>query len=62
MDGELVRLVILVIAGENQHRDYLKLLSHIMSILKKEDIKEKIIAAGNSEVVLEILSAEEHKV
>ena len=62
MDGELVRLIILVIAGENQHRDYLKLLSHIMSILKKDDIKEKIISSESSKNVLDILSSEEHKI
>lgn len=62
MDGELVRLIILVIAGENQHREYLKLLSHVMSILKKEDIKEKIISSENREDVLQILGTEEHKV
>lgn len=62
MDGELVRLIILVIAGESQHRDYLKLLSHIMSILKKDDIKEKIISASSSDEIIAILKSEEHKV
>ena len=55
MDGHAVNLIILVIAGEKQHKDYLRLLSNIMAILKKEPIKEKIIKASNSEEILEIL-------
>ena len=55
MDGHAVNLIILVIAGEKQHKDYLRLLSNIMAILKKEPIKEKIIKASTSEEILQIL-------
>ena len=55
MDGYAVNLIILVIAGEKQHKDYLRLLSNIMTILKKDPIKEKIINAGSSEEILGIL-------
>jgi mannitol/fructose-specific phosphotransferase system IIA component (Ntr-type) len=55
MDGEPVHLVILVAAGEKQHKEYLRLLSNIMSIIKKEDVKEKIINTPSSEEVLNIL-------
>ncbi len=55
MDGEAVHLMILVAAGEKQHKEYLRLLSNIMSIIKKENVKEKIINASSSEVVLNIL-------
>jgi PTS system nitrogen regulatory IIA component len=55
MDGEPVHLMILVAAGEKQHKEYLRLLSNIMSIIKKEDVKEKIINAPSSEEVLNIL-------
>jgi mannitol/fructose-specific phosphotransferase system IIA component (Ntr-type) len=55
MDGEPVHLVILVIAGERQHKDYLRLLSNVMSIIKKDTVKERIINSSSSEEVLEIL-------
>lgn len=55
MDGHAVNLIILVIAGEKQHKDYLRLLSNIMAILKKEPVKEKIIKATTSEEILQIL-------
>lgn len=55
MDGNRVNLIILVIAGEKQHKDYLRLLSNIMAILKKDPVKEKIISASSSEEIIEIL-------
>jgi mannitol/fructose-specific phosphotransferase system IIA component (Ntr-type) len=55
MDGHPVNLIILVIAGEKHHKDYLRLLSNIMAILKKDPIKEKIIKAATSEEILNIL-------
>jgi len=55
MDGHMVNLIILVIAGEKQHKDYLRLLSNIMAILKKEPVKEKIIKASTPEEILQIL-------
>jgi fructose-specific phosphotransferase system IIA component len=58
MDGHPVNLIILVIAGEKQHKDYLMLLSNIMAILKKEPVKEKIIKSSTSEEILEILKTQ----
>lgn len=55
MDGEPVHLVILVAAGEKQHKEYLRLLSNIMSIIKKENVKDNIINAASSNDVLDIL-------
>jgi mannitol/fructose-specific phosphotransferase system IIA component (Ntr-type) len=57
MDGEPVHLVILVAAGEKQHKEYLRLLSNIMSIIKKENVKDNIINSPSSEEVLNILRA-----
>lgn len=56
MDGQPVKLIILVIAGEKQHKDYLRLLSNIMAILKKEPVKEKIIKTGSPEEIIEIFN------
>jgi fructose-specific phosphotransferase system IIA component len=43
IDGKPVNLLILVAAGENQHKEYLRLLSNIMAILKEKKIRDKII-------------------
>lgn len=58
MDGEPVNLIILVIAGEKQHKDYLRLLSNIMAILKKEPVKNKIIQTTSPQEIIEILKSE----
>jgi nitrogen PTS system EIIA component len=55
MDGLPVNLIILVVAGNNQHRDYLGLLSSIMGLLKKNDIKDRIISASSPEEVLKLI-------
>ncbi len=57
MDGKPVYLIILVAAGERQHRDYLRILSRIMSILKDEDIKNHIINSENSEEIINIFKS-----
>jgi len=57
MDGEPVHLVILVAAGERQHKEYLRLLSNIMSILKKDNVKDSIIQSTTPEQVIEIFRA-----
>ncbi len=57
MDGKPVYLIILVAAGERQHRDYLKILSRIMSILKNEDVKNQIINSKNSEEIINIFKS-----
>ncbi|TFH43368.1 MAG: PTS sugar transporter subunit IIA [Chrysiogenales bacterium] len=55
MDGEPVHLVILVAAGERQHKEYLRLLSNIMSIIKKENVKDRIINSKTKDDVITIL-------
>lgn len=57
MDGKPVYLIILVAAGERQHRDYLKILSRIMTILKNEDIKNQIINSESAEEILKIFKS-----
>ncbi len=58
MDGQPVNLIILVIAGEKQHKDYLRLLSNIMAILKKDPVKERIIQSQFPEEIIGILKNE----
>ena len=42
LDGSPVRMVIMIIAGEEQHRDYLMLLSQIVKILKKNSEPQRV--------------------
>ncbi len=55
IDNNPVHLIILVAAGEKQHKEYLRLLSSIMTILKKEKVKDRIIAAESQEEIMALL-------
>ncbi|MGB4269503.1 MAG: PTS sugar transporter subunit IIA [Spirochaetota bacterium] len=55
IDGKPVHLVVLVAAGERQHKEYLKLLSKIMSILKNDTIRNEMIQAKSTKHIIEIL-------
>ena len=61
MDGYPVHLLILVVAGEKQHLEYLGLLSNSMSMLKKNEVKEQIIATSSPEEVMAFLKDYEMK-
>ncbi len=54
IDGEPVHVIIMVAAGERQHKKYLKLLSNIMSILKNEKIKERMINSQSADEIIKI--------
>ncbi|MDR3237528.1 MAG: PTS sugar transporter subunit IIA [Spirochaetia bacterium] len=60
LDGNPAKLIILVAAGERQHKDYLRLLSNIMAILKNEKIKNTLIEADSSETIMTILKSKEN--
>ncbi len=52
IDGKPVHIIILVAAGEKQHKDYLKLLSRIMSVLKQEEARSRLIDSSSNEDIL----------
>ena len=56
IDGTPVRLVIMIIAGEKQHKEYLKLLSQIVKILKKNSRIDHLLDAKNADEVIGLLS------
>ncbi len=56
MDGKPVHLIILVVAGERQHKDYLRLLSRIMGLLKKPDMRDRIIESESPESIIKFLA------
>jgi len=61
LDGNPVHLIILVAAGESQHKDYLRLLSNIMKILKNKRAKDKILNASTPQELLDIIKGEAEK-
>jgi mannitol/fructose-specific phosphotransferase system IIA component (Ntr-type) len=56
LDGTLVRLVFMIIAGEKKHKEYLKLLSKIVKILKKNSRIDHLLEAKNADEIIGLLS------
>jgi mannitol/fructose-specific phosphotransferase system IIA component (Ntr-type) len=56
MDGEPVRLVMLIVASDKQHKEYLGLLSQIMSMLKKTGVKDRIVNSSTAEEVMAVIA------
>jgi PTS system nitrogen regulatory IIA component len=56
LDGTMVRLVIMIIAGEKQHKEYLKLLSQIVKILKKNSRIDHLLSVKNSGDIIGLIS------
>jgi len=59
IDGIPVKIVIMIISGEKQHRGYLKLLAQIVDIIKKPMVIEELLSVSNAEEVIKILSGDE---
>jgi mannitol/fructose-specific phosphotransferase system IIA component (Ntr-type) len=57
MDGEPVHLVILIVAGEKEQKEYLGLLSRIMGLLKNPGVKDRIISSTKVEEIVGIIES-----
>jgi PTS system nitrogen regulatory IIA component len=55
IDNIPVNIVVLIIAGEGQHKIYIQVLSLIVSKLKQSEIREKLIKAATEKEAYEIL-------
>lgn len=56
LDGNPVNIVIMIIVGENQHKQHIRLLSMIAARLKDNDLKQSLIAAGSGDEIYRLLS------
>lgn len=52
LDGKPVHLIFLMAAHDDQHNVYLRLLSKIILVLRKQDRREKLTAAETPEAVM----------
>lgn len=59
IDGIPVKIVIMIIAGEKQHREFLKLLAQIVNIIKKPLVIDGLLSVSNVEEVIKLLSGVE---
>lgn len=55
LDGVPVRIIVLIIAGRNQHTDYIQTLSRISRLLKNEIIRERLYNCKDGQSIYDIL-------
>jgi mannitol/fructose-specific phosphotransferase system IIA component (Ntr-type) len=58
LDGEPVKIVIMIIVGENQHKEHIRLLSMIVGKLKDPKMKESLLKAQSGDEIYNILIGE----
>ncbi len=59
LDDIPVQIVVLIVAGRNQHSQYIQVLSRIAKILKDKSVRDRLIQADNEDAVFDILKDEE---
>lgn len=55
IDDELVRIVVMIVAGKTQHKEYIRLLSEIVTKLKEDHVIERLYTAENPDEIYDIL-------
>lgn len=56
IDKKPARLLIMVVAGDLQHTEYLRLLSRIMALLKTDNVLNRLIEAPTPAHILKLLN------
>ena len=60
LDDQLIRVIVMIVAGKDQHKRYIKLLAEITSKLKSDNVLEKLLKAENSDEIYRILVGQEN--
>jgi len=58
LDGEPVKMVFMILVGENHHKEYLRILSLLVHRLKEDEFRSSLASAENSEAVYSILTGD----
>ena len=55
MDGESVKIVVMIIVGKDQHKEHIRLLSMIVGRLKAPGVKEALLKAVDGDEICSLL-------
>ncbi len=56
IDNQPVRVIIMIIAGAEQHKEYIKLLARIVSLLKDDELRQNLFKCSNIDGIYNILT------
>lgn len=54
LDGALIKIIFLIGGPANAQKKYLKILSHLTTLIKNEELREKLLKSRDSSEVLKI--------
>lgn len=55
LDGEPVRIIVMIAAGESQHAKHVRLLSLVSTRLKEENVRERLLDSGDPESMYRVM-------
>ncbi len=59
VDGEPVRLIILMVSPASENGPYVEALTHISRLFRNESFRERLIDAGSADELISVVQAEE---
>ena len=59
LDGEPIRIVVMIVAPEGEHETYVRLLAKVMDAMKQTDLREAILASPDGKQAFALLTEKE---
>ncbi len=59
LDNQPVKIILMIIVGEDQHKEYLRVLSLVVSRLKSEALVQELVNAGNPETIVTLFTRDD---
>jgi len=60
IDNQIVRIVVMIVAGKEQHQKYIKLLAGVVTHLKRPGMIEKLVNAADTQEVYQAFMGADH--
>jgi len=57
LDGEAVKMIFMILVGDEQHKEYLRILSLLVNRLRDEEFRSSLVSAESAEAVYDVLTA-----
>lgn len=57
LDGQAVRIIVMIVAGRNQHARYIKVLSRISALFKNPEMRAKVMSAESAGLVYQLVTS-----
>lgn len=60
IDNKIVKIIVMIVAGKEQHQKYIRLLSQVVSKLKNPRVIENLIKARSTDEIYRIFAEKSH--